>query len=99
MCKYIWNFVLKFIYICIEIVLRGHHITFVNGFRPEFHLNGLREMTPTSLVNYIENFTDWDLVGARLENKNPVSIWQALQYPAEVSILKFFLCVFVCQTF
>ncbi|KAM7360680.1 UDP-glucuronosyltransferase 2C1-like [Cochliomyia hominivorax] len=65
------------------LIKRGHHITFVNGFKQDFHMKGLKEVTPNRLVNYINNFTDWDLVGTRLANKAPIPIWQALRYPAE----------------
>ncbi|XP_065358788.1 UDP-glucuronosyltransferase 2C1-like [Calliphora vicina] len=65
------------------LIKRGHQITFVNGFKPDFHIKGLREVTPKRLVNYIKTFTDWDLVGGRLANKAPIPIWQALHYPAE----------------
>ncbi|KNC32417.1 hypothetical protein FF38_04979 [Lucilia cuprina] len=65
------------------LIKRGHHITFVSGFPADFHMVGLKEMTPKSLVNYIKNFTDWDLVGARLDNKAPIPAWKALRYPAE----------------
>ncbi|XP_075159077.1 UDP-glucuronosyltransferase 2A1-like [Haematobia irritans] len=62
---------------------KGHHVTFLNGFKPDFQMDGLKEITPLPLVEYIDNFTDWDLVGARYAQNAPVSVWQALRYPAE----------------
>ena len=63
----------------------GHNITFLNGFPADFSLNGLHEITPSGLVEYIQNFTNWDLLGARMEGKLPLPAWDALRYPFEVS--------------
>lgn len=41
----------------------GHNITFLSGFLPDFHVEGLIEITPASLVHYIQNYTNWDLMG------------------------------------
>ncbi|XP_054728631.1 UDP-glucuronosyltransferase 2A1-like [Anastrepha obliqua] len=65
------------------LISRGHHITFLSGFKPEVQHNGLEEVTPTPFVNYIQNYMDWDLVGARYEGKSPIPVWRALRYPAE----------------
>ncbi|XP_059219173.1 UDP-glucuronosyltransferase 2A1-like [Stomoxys calcitrans] len=65
------------------LIKKGHHVTFLNGFKADFHMEGLKEITPMHLVEYIQNYTDWDLVGARYAQKAPLSIWKALRYPAE----------------
>ncbi|XP_073816630.1 UDP-glycosyltransferase UGT5-like [Musca autumnalis] len=65
------------------LIKNGHHVTFLSGFKADFHIDGLKEITPLHLVHYIQNYTDWDLVGARFAHKTPVSVWQALRYPAE----------------
>lgn len=41
----------------------GHNITFLNGFPADFHMDGLVEITPTGFVQYIQNYTNWDLLG------------------------------------
>ncbi|XP_055389868.1 UDP-glucosyltransferase 2 [Condylostylus longicornis] len=63
------------------LINRGHNITFLNGFTPDFSLNGLHEITPSGLVDYIHNYTNWDLLGARMAGKMPVSAWDVLRYP------------------
>lgn len=45
------------------VVFSGHNITFLNGFPADFHVDGLVEITPTTLVQYIQNYTNWDLLG------------------------------------
>ncbi|XP_061395075.1 UDP-glucuronosyltransferase 2A1-like [Musca vetustissima] len=65
------------------LIEKGHHVTFLSGFKADFHIDGLKEITPMHLVHYIQNYTDWDLVGARYAHKRPVPVWQALRYPAE----------------
>ncbi len=65
-------------------IFRGHNITFVSGFIAYVNENGLHEVSPTGLVNYIQNFTNWDLVGARMRGDLPVSVWDVMRYPIEV---------------
>ncbi|XP_062125452.1 UDP-glucosyltransferase 2-like isoform X1 [Drosophila sulfurigaster albostrigata] len=65
------------------LIKRGHRITFVNGFQADFHVDGLVEVTPKRLVQYIRNYTDWDLVGARYAGQQPLSIFDAMRYPIE----------------
>lgn len=68
---------------------RQHNITFLNGFLADFALDGLHEITPAGLVNYIQNYTqDWDLVGARMRGVLPISLWDAIRYPLEVRALR-----------
>ncbi|XP_062125453.1 UDP-glucosyltransferase 2-like isoform X2 [Drosophila sulfurigaster albostrigata] len=66
------------------LIKRGHRITFVNGFQADFHVDGLVEVTPKRLVQYIRNYTDWDLVGARYAGQQPLSIFDAMRYPIEL---------------
>lgn len=65
---------------------RGHYITLLSGFESDLYIEGLQEVAPTKLVDYIRNYTDWDLVGARYAGKSPLTLWKALEYPAEVKI-------------
>lgn len=67
------------------LIVRQHNVTFLNGFLADFQLDGLHEITPAGLVNYIQNYTqDWDLVGARMRGDLPISLWDAIRYPLEV---------------
>lgn len=67
------------------LIARQHNVTFLNGFLADFQLDGLNEITPSGLVNYIQNYTqDWDLVGARMRGVLPISLWDAIRYPLEV---------------
>lgn len=65
------------------LTIRGHNITFLNAFPPDFVIDGLEEITPTNLVFYVKNFTDWDLVGARLRNEEPVHPLDMIRYGYE----------------
>jgi ceramide galactosyltransferase len=49
--------------------LSGHNITFLSGFPADFAIDGLVEITPTSFVQYIQNYTNWDLLGKCLSEK------------------------------
>lgn len=63
---------------------RGHNITFVSGFTADFHIAGMEEITPASLVFYIKNFTNWDLLGARMRGEEPVAPADMIRYAYEV---------------
>ncbi|CAG9861575.1 unnamed protein product [Phyllotreta striolata] len=65
------------------LIPRGHNVTFVSAFLPDFHVNGLEEITPLSLVFYVRNFTNWDLVGARMRGEEPVSPLDMVRYGTE----------------
>ncbi|XP_017468663.1 PREDICTED: 2-hydroxyacylsphingosine 1-beta-galactosyltransferase [Rhagoletis zephyria] len=62
------------------LIHRGHNITFLNGFPSDFHINGLHEITPSGLVEYIQNYTNWDLLGSRMTGEMPLSFWDAFRY-------------------
>lgn len=64
----------------------GHNITFLNGFPPDFHVQGLHEITPAGLVDYIQNYTNWDLLGARMSGDMPLSFWDGVRYAFQVLI-------------
>ncbi|XP_070507743.1 UDP-glucosyltransferase 2 [Chironomus tepperi] len=65
------------------LINRGHNITFLNGFPPDFHLDGLVEITPRNLVGYIQNYTNWDLLGRRMKNLQPIPLFDIFRYPVE----------------
>lgn len=67
------------------LIPRGHNITFISAFPPDFFVPGLEEITPTGLVFYVKNFTNWDLVGARMRGEEPVHPIDMIRYPYEVS--------------
>ncbi|KAH8372698.1 hypothetical protein KR009_003055, partial [Drosophila setifemur] len=62
---------------------RGHNITFLSGFPADFHIDGLHEVTPAGLVEYIQNYTNWDLLGARMAGEMPIKPWDGLRYAFE----------------
>ncbi|XP_055920237.1 UDP-glucosyltransferase 2 isoform X2 [Eupeodes corollae] len=62
------------------LISRGHNITFLSGFPADFSINGLHEITPSGLVEYIHNYTNWDLLGARMSGEMPISIWDGIRY-------------------
>ncbi|XP_072386200.1 UDP-glucosyltransferase 2 isoform X1 [Diabrotica undecimpunctata] len=66
------------------LIPRGHNITFINAFAPDFHFQGLEEITPINLVYYVRNFTNWDLVGARMKGEEPVPPLDMVRYASEV---------------
>lgn len=70
------------------LIPRGHNITFISAFPADFYVPGLEEITPTGLVFYVKNFTNWDLVGARMRGEEPVHPIDMLRYPYEVRLLK-----------
>ncbi|XP_076274571.1 UDP-glycosyltransferase family 50 member B3 isoform X2 [Rhynchophorus ferrugineus] len=65
------------------LIPRGHNITFLNAFPSDFVLEGLEEITPTSFVFYVRNFTNWDLVGARMKGEEPVPFIDMIRYGYE----------------
>lgn len=66
------------------LVGRGHNVTFLNGYPADFHIPGLEEITPTRVVFYIKNFTNWDLMGIRMRGEEPVPPFEAVRYAYEV---------------
>lgn len=72
---------------------RTHNITFISGFTADFMIPGVEEITPAGLVFYIKNFTNWDLLGARMRGEEPVSPLDIMRYPHEVcEILNNLMC-------
>lgn len=61
---------------------RGHNVTFLSGFPAESD-NGIHEITPAGLAEYIQVYTNWDLVGIRMEGRLPYSVWDVLRYAYE----------------
>lgn len=69
------------------LISRGHNITFINAFSADFLLPGLEEITPAGLVFYVKNFTNWDLVGARMRGEEPVPPLDMIRYGYEVIVI------------
>lgn len=67
---------------------RGHNITFLSGFPADYSYNGIYEVTPSGLSEYIQNYTNWDLVGVRMEGKLPYSVWDVIRFAFEVCEIK-----------
>jgi 2-hydroxyacylsphingosine 1-beta-galactosyltransferase len=68
------------------LIPRGHNITFISAFPSDFLMAGLEEITPTSFVFYVKNFTNWDLVGAKIRGEEPVHPFDMVRYAYEVSV-------------
>lgn len=64
---------------------RGHNVTFLSGFPADYSDNGLHEITPAGLTEYIQNYTNWDLVGLRMSGTLPYTIWDVIRYAFQVS--------------
>ncbi|CAH1159905.1 unnamed protein product [Phaedon cochleariae] len=65
------------------LIPRGHNITFISAFPADFYLSGMEEITPAGLVFYVRNFTNWDLVGARMKGEEPVHPLDMVRYAYE----------------
>lgn len=65
------------------LIPRGHNITFLNAFPSDFIIEGLEEVTPASFVFYVRNFTNWDLVGAKMRGEEPVPLFDMIRYGYE----------------
>ncbi|XP_044728728.1 UDP-glucosyltransferase 2 [Chrysoperla carnea] len=65
------------------LISRGHNITFINAFPPDFYMSGLEEITPAGLVFYVKNFTNWDLIGPKMRGEEPVSPLKTVLYAIE----------------
>lgn len=68
---------------------RGHNITFISAFPPDFHIAGLEEIAPEGLVSYVKGFMSQDLVGAKMRGEEPVPVGDILRYGYEASKLIF----------
>jgi len=70
------------------LVSRGHNITLLTAFpatreSKEEPPPGLEEITPSNFVDYVRNYTNWDLVGARIRGEEPVPWSRVLAYTYE----------------
>ncbi|CAH4031734.1 unnamed protein product [Pieris brassicae] len=54
------------------LIRRGHNITLISAFQPDFHLKGLEEIAPEGLASFIRSYMSLDLVGARLRGEEPL---------------------------
>lgn len=66
------------------LIQRGHNITFMSAFPADFYMPGLEEITPAGLVFYVKNYTNWDLVGAKMRGEEPVPPLDIMRYGYEV---------------
>lgn len=67
-----------------HINFRGHNITLLSAFPADYSDSGLHEITPAGLSEYIQNYTNWDLVGVRMSGKLPYSVWDVMRFAFEV---------------
>lgn len=67
------------------LVERKHNVTFINAFPTEARNPFIEEINPTNLVLYIKNFTNWDLLGAKLRGEMPVPVIDIFKFGYQVS--------------
>ncbi|CAG9762358.1 unnamed protein product [Ceutorhynchus assimilis] len=65
------------------LIPKGHNITFLSAFPSDFYMEGLEEVTPSSYVVYVRNFTNWDLVGSRMRGEEPVPFLDMIKFGYE----------------
>lgn len=64
---------------------RGHNVTFMNAFPTDNHSPFVHEIYPTNLVLYIENFTNWDLLGPKMKGRRmPIPITDVFKFGYQV---------------
>ncbi|KAM3962043.1 UDP-glycosyltransferase family 50 member B3 [Aphomia sociella] len=65
------------------LIRRGHNITFISAFPPDFHIDGLEEIAPEGLVSYVKSYMIFDLVGARMKGEEPVPPMDIMRFGYE----------------
>lgn len=63
---------------------RGHNITLISAFAPDFHIPGLEEIAPEGLATYVRGYMTFDLVGARMRGEEPLPLYDILRYGYQV---------------
>lgn len=66
-----------------KIYFSHHHITIVSGFKG-MSPKGIQDISPKKVVDYIEKYSNRDLLGARMKGQMPIPILDVLRYPLEV---------------
>jgi hypothetical protein len=70
------------------LMFRNHNVTFLHGFPSDNPVDGLHEITPLRLVNYLKNLSNWDLIGGRREHLHTLDFWKILEFEIEVISLE-----------
>ncbi|XP_072940025.1 UDP-glucosyltransferase 2 [Epargyreus clarus] len=65
------------------LIRRGHNITLISAFAPDFHIEGLEEIAPEGLAAYVRSYMTLDLVGAKMRGEEPLSLTNILRYGYE----------------
>ncbi|KAL4713315.1 hypothetical protein ACJJTC_015302 [Scirpophaga incertulas] len=65
-------------------IRRGHNITFISAFPPDFHIEGLEEFAPEGLASYVRRYMSLDLVGARMRGEEPLPPKDIIRFPYEI---------------
>jgi hypothetical protein len=63
---------------------RGHNITFISAFKPDFHIEGLEEIAPEGLATYVKKFMSQDLVGNKMRGEEPMPFKEIVKFSYEV---------------
>ncbi|CAG9583081.1 unnamed protein product [Danaus chrysippus] len=62
---------------------RNHNITLLSPFTPDFHIDGLEEITPEGLMSFVRGYMTFDLVGARMRGEEPLPYMDIIRYGYE----------------
>ncbi|XP_046968062.1 UDP-glucosyltransferase 2 [Vanessa cardui] len=65
------------------LIRRDHNITLISPFQPDFHLEGLEEITPEGLAAFVRGYMTFDLVGARMKGEEPLPYMDIIRYGYE----------------
>ncbi|CAH0726869.1 unnamed protein product, partial [Brenthis ino] len=66
-----------------ELIRRDHNITLISPYLPDFHLEGLEEITPEGLASFVRGYMTFDLVGARMKGEEPLPYLDIIRYGYE----------------
>lgn len=74
------------------LTIRGHNVTFVSAFPNGKTVSyvDIEEINPFNLVAYVKNFTNWDLLGRKMQGKMPVSPIDIFKFGYQVFLYVFF---------
>ncbi|CAK1542973.1 unnamed protein product [Leptosia nina] len=65
------------------LIRRGHNITLISAFSPDFHIEGLEEIAPEGLASFIRSYMSLDLVGARMRGEEPLPYTDIIRFGYE----------------
>lgn len=63
---------------------RGHAVTLVSGYEPDFSIKGLEEVAPKQLVKVIKDYEEYDYLGTRIRNEFFTNIIDGIKFATQV---------------